>query len=224
MNHEEHVRDRPDDRAATCQGVWDPHVGKVLMPERWDDEKVSESCHNDGTFSFVLRLVRKLIHQGKEHDMSEKKTKHDNYNDAYERRRIPLGLHAAGEDGEDSDIAQIFIDRHETIKIMDNNSIRKLLDTICRVYIYCRDEETGKQFLQDAQKQGLAFSDGSDPTDHHPSDLFRLYDNGTISYTGTAGHMLFRSAEEVIRIDYRKYIDGECDYLNNSRPASDQIK
>ena len=61
-----------------------------------------------------------LIHQGKEHDMSEKKTKHDNYNDAYERRRIPIGLYAAGEDGEDSDIAQIFIDRHETIKIMDN--------------------------------------------------------------------------------------------------------
>lgn len=78
--------------------------------------------------------------------MSEKKTiiKNNNYSDTYRRRRIPIGFCAAGEDGEDIDIAKIFVDRHGTIEEIDNSSIRKLLDTICRVYICCRDEETGQ--------------------------------------------------------------------------------
>ena len=87
------------------------------------------------------------------------------------------------------------------------------VNTTDRIYIYCCDEETGRRFLKDAHKQGIKFSDGSDPLEHHTSDIFRLYEDGTISYTGTAGHTLFHSSEEAIRVDYRKYIEGVQEYL-----------
>ena len=78
-------------------------------------------------------------------------------------------------------------------------------------YIYCRSRAVARRFLQDAEKEGFLFGDGVLPTRKGTDSLFAIRDDLTISYTGWAGHMLFRnpSMGNVVTIDYGSYICGK---------------
>ncbi len=80
-------------------------------------------------------------------------------------------------------------------------------------FIYCRSRNIADRFLADAESEGFTFGDGAKPTNKEYSDLYSLHDDFTISYTGWAGHVLFRNAAgNIVRIDYGRYIAGAADY------------
>ncbi len=87
-----------------------------------------------------------------------------------------------------------------------------------KVYVHLNNETVAKKFLPDAETEGFTFGDGVKPSDRGTSDLFVVNRDWTISYVGWAGHMAYKSAkcigdQELIRIDYEKYILGFEDYL-----------
>jgi hypothetical protein len=80
-------------------------------------------------------------------------------------------------------------------------------------FIYCRSRNIAARFLADAEAEGFTFGDGQKPTAKEYSDIYSLHDDLTVSYTGWAGHLAFRSAAgNIVRIDYGKYIAGAPDY------------
>ena len=80
-------------------------------------------------------------------------------------------------------------------------------------FIYCRSRNIANRFLADAESEGFTFGDGVKPTNKEYSDLYSLHEDLTISYTGWAGHVLFRNAAgNIVRIDYGRYIAGAPDY------------
>lgn len=82
-------------------------------------------------------------------------------------------------------------------------------------YVYCRSENIARRFLKDAEKEGFTFGDGIRPTERDTSDLFSIHPDLTLSYTGMAGHLLFKNpgCGNVVRIDYGKYIRGIKDFM-----------
>ena len=80
-------------------------------------------------------------------------------------------------------------------------------------FIYCRSRNIAARFLADAEAEGFTFGDGKKPTEKEYDDIYSLHNDLSISYTGWAGHVMFRSAAgNIIRIDYGKYIAGAPDY------------
>ncbi|MDO4647013.1 MAG: hypothetical protein Q4B26_00080 [Eubacteriales bacterium] len=88
-----------------------------------------------------------------------------------------------------------------------------------KVYVYLRSEVIMNKFLRDAENEGFTFGDGEKPTARPGSDLYVVNHDWTINYVGWAGHMAFRSAksignEELIRVDYEKYLFEEDENLS----------
>ncbi|MCD8188140.1 MAG: hypothetical protein LUD57_05985 [Ruminococcus sp.] len=83
-----------------------------------------------------------------------------------------------------------------------------------KVYIYLDSDEICKKFLQDAENEGFRFGKNK-PTESNGSDIIALERNKRLSYVGFAGRMAFQCNDnnEVHKIDYRKLINGEKDYL-----------
>ena len=80
-------------------------------------------------------------------------------------------------------------------------------------FIYCRSRNISARFLADAEAEGFTFGDGKKPAEKEHDDIYSLHDDLTISFTGWAGHVMFRNAAgNIIRIDYGKYIAGEPHY------------
>ena len=81
-------------------------------------------------------------------------------------------------------------------------------------YIYCRSTNIAHLFLQNAEAEGFTFGDGMLPTEKDVSDIYAIYPDYTISYTGWAGYILFKNGKgNVVRIDYGKYISGAKDWI-----------
>ncbi len=71
------------------------------------------------------------------------------------------------------------------------------------VYVHLTDNESAKQFLADAEKQGFVFSDGSKPTEKHLSDFFVLHPDFTMNYIGSAGRIAYQcSAGNITKLEY----------------------
>lgn len=71
------------------------------------------------------------------------------------------------------------------------------------VYVHLKDEATAQRFLQQAETEGFAFSDGVKPTERHWSDLYAIHPDGTLSYVTTNGRIHYASVEaDLVRIDY----------------------
>ena len=92
-------------------------------------------------------------------------------------------------------------------------TVAHLLRKDSKVYIYCKSENICRRFFMDAEAEGFTFGDGIKPTEKETSDIFALCDDWTISYTGFAAHMMFRSQDSLAkkspaRIDYGKYLSG----------------
>lgn len=91
-----------------------------------------------------------------------------------------------------------------------------------KVYVYLRNEVIIRKFLKDAENEGFNFGDGEKPTARPGNNLYVVNRDWTISHVGWAGHMTFQSAkrigeQELIRVDYEKYLLGEEEYLISGR-------
>jgi len=89
------------------------------------------------------------------------------------------------------------------------NNLKKLVQsTSKKVYVYLSDIETSLNFMREAENEGFIFSDGCNPTEKKPSDLFALYNDMTISYIGIIGRIAYQcNAENILKIDYKMFIN-----------------
>lgn len=101
---------------------------------------------------------------------------------------------------------------------MSNRTIKELANKNGRVYVYLGDVETGNRFMAQAENEGFTFADGAKPTERCYAEIMAVNHDITINFVGTNGRIAFGSGtktigdEELIRIDFKKYIDGDNDY------------
>lgn len=87
----------------------------------------------------------------------------------------------------------------------------------CRVYVYLKDEQTGKAFLEQAETEGFTYCDGQKPTSREYSEIMAVNGDNTINFVGAVGRMAFGAAAKIggkklIRVDYAKYAADQDDY------------
>ncbi|MDD5923960.1 MAG: hypothetical protein PUC88_04145 [Clostridia bacterium] len=80
-----------------------------------------------------------------------------------------------------------------------------------RIYVYLTNEDICKRFLQDAEKEGFTFTDGTNPTQKHTSDIIALNQDATINYVGFVGRVAFQAANRIgnqplVKIDYWEFL------------------
>lgn len=92
-----------------------------------------------------------------------------------------------------------------TIEQIRNNTKGKL-------YVFCKDTETERRFLEDAKKEGYMFG-SIKPTESHRANIIAVEDDKQLSHVATIGRINFRSGDGVTRIDYDKYINNQDNYL-----------
>lgn len=87
-----------------------------------------------------------------------------------------------------------------------------------RVYIYLANAEVGIRFLQQAEAEGFTYGDGVRPAERSYSEIMAINHDRTINFVGTNGRIAFQSgtntigSEQLIRVDFAKYISGAVDY------------
>ena len=80
-----------------------------------------------------------------------------------------------------------------------------------KIYIRLNNEEIGKRFLEDAEKEGYKFG-SIKPTDNHWSDIVAVETDKQLSYVGAMGRIGIQ-CQNGAYIDYEKYTHGENDYI-----------
>lgn len=104
-----------------------------------------------------------------------------------------------------------------------NRTIRKLAEKNGRVYVYLANGEIGNKFLQQAESEGFTFCDGVKPTERCYAEIMTVNRDITINFVGANGRIAFGAGakkigdEELIRVDYEKYIAGDEDYNFNGK-------
>ena len=95
-------------------------------------------------------------------------------------------------------------------------SLKELLKMSDRVWIYCENKELQKQFLVQAEEEGLLALNGESPTELVLHPLYGIHDDLTMGYLSImCWHLSFpeNGADPYFRVDYRKYVSGEEDYI-----------
>ena len=83
-----------------------------------------------------------------------------------------------------------------------------------RVYVYLSDKDTQNRFIADAENEGYTYEDGVKISEREPDDFYAVNKNKTVCFLNFVGRMAFQcNADHAIRIDYKKYINGESDYF-----------
>ena len=93
--------------------------------------------------------------------------------------------------------------------------MRKIMELVNgeeKVYIYLKNKAVQYRFMGDAEREGITYTDGLKPTERNADDIMALMADGTICFVGWAGRMCCHHSDEVKRVDYEKYIDGEEEY------------
>lgn len=100
-------------------------------------------------------------------------------------------------------------------------TIEKLLMQNGKVYVRVENLEQSKRFLQNAEKEGFLFADGTKPTESKPRLFYRLIHDKTIEPAGCGfvGTMLMKeiisgNVDGSISINYIRYIVGEENYID----------
>lgn len=93
-------------------------------------------------------------------------------------------------------------------------TIRDLSNQGKRVYIYLRTEKIRQCFIDDATKEGITFGDGVSIAERGIDDIMALNADGTVNFLCWGGRMMWQcGGEQIIRVDYERYVDGDGDYL-----------
>lgn len=97
-------------------------------------------------------------------------------------------------------------------------TIRELVQQEQKVYILLRTKAMQLRFMSDAEREGITYGDGINPTERPVDDIMVLHNDGTICFLGWAGRMKYHYSKASIKsIDYEKYIDGKEDYIMPSK-------
>lgn len=92
-------------------------------------------------------------------------------------------------------------------------TIRNLINKDDTVYILVRGEDTRLQLIQDAVKEGFFDGKTMEYMLYIVEDIVALSSAGQLLRLGWAGHVHYHNKKNKIRVDYRKYIQGDEDYL-----------
>lgn len=93
-------------------------------------------------------------------------------------------------------------------------TIKELISNEKKVYILLKSKAIQYRFMSDAEREGITYGDNVKPTERPVDDIMALRSDGTICLLGWAGRMCYRhNKENVLRIDYEKYIDGKDEYI-----------
>lgn len=83
-----------------------------------------------------------------------------------------------------------------------------------RVYVYLADKATRDRFIKDAEAEGYTFEDGVKISERGIDDFYAINKNHTVNFINGIGRIAFQcGAENIVRVDYKKYINGDDDYL-----------
>ena len=83
--------------------------------------------------------------------------------------------------------------------------INELMKRKEKVYVILKTEEIQKNFMSDAEKEGITFSSGESLKGRKCEDIMVLYADGTLRYLGWAGRIFFHHIKnDVTCIDYKK--------------------
>ena len=92
-------------------------------------------------------------------------------------------------------------------------TIRQLINNEKQVYILMESKAIQYRFMSDAEREGITYGDGAKATDRPVQLMMLLQPDATLRFLGWAGYMYYQSNKEnVLCIDYEKYIDGLEDY------------
>jgi hypothetical protein len=100
-----------------------------------------------------------------------------------------------------------------------SRTIMDLLKMQGRVYLYFKDEKTIRRFMSQAKKESITYGDGKKLSERNLESIMALNNDKTVNFVGSIGHMAFGSGidrigdKKLLRIDYKKYADGEMNYL-----------
>ena len=93
-------------------------------------------------------------------------------------------------------------------------TIRELINKKKKVYIVLRTKAIQYRFMSDAECEGITFGDGVKATERMVGDIMALLPDGHICFVGWVGRMCYKQGgDSVLRVDYKKYIDGSPDYI-----------
>lgn len=110
----------------------------------------------------------------------------------------------------------------------NERKLTNLLGSGDKLYIFLSDEDTQAEFMTDAENEGFCFSDGTKPTDRKANTIMAIFDDKTICFLGFVGCMAYHQATRsgdklIVRIDYRRYKDGEANYFCDEIKCDDSI-
>lgn len=100
-------------------------------------------------------------------------------------------------------------------------TIKNLSKLNGRVYVYLANAEIGQRFMQQAEAEGFTFNNGVKPTERVYEKIMAINHDKTINFVGTNGRIAYGSGvkrigdEQLIRIDFEKYLSGNSDYCNS---------
>lgn len=93
-------------------------------------------------------------------------------------------------------------------------TIKELISNEKKVYILLNSKAIQFRFMSDAEREGITYGDGIKPTERTVDDIMSLRSDATICFLGWAGRMYYHhNKNNVLRIDYEKYIDGSDNYI-----------
>lgn len=97
-------------------------------------------------------------------------------------------------------------------------TLKELCKLNARVYVYLADAETRRRFTQQAGSEGLTYRDGVRLPERPCDGIMALNRDGTVNFVGFVGRVAFAAAktvggEPLLRVDYRKYQNGDADFL-----------
>ena len=99
------------------------------------------------------------------------------------------------------------------------SKIKDLLDVHKRIWFYIDNDETGICFMQEVDEMGGKFVDGSAIKSHSCGKIMAFGCDNTVAYVSLMIWCMSFSEEhknEILKIDYGKYIRGENNFILHS--------
>lgn len=102
-------------------------------------------------------------------------------------------------------------------------TIKELSQRDGRVYVYLSNVSVGEKFMEQAESEGFAFTDGAKPTERCYAEVMAVNKDMTINFVGANGRIAFGSGakkignDDLIRVDFAKYVAGKDDYCTIER-------
>jgi len=98
------------------------------------------------------------------------------------------------------------------------SKIKELLNEHERVWFYIENDETRIRFMQEVEKMGGRFLDGSEPKEHSCGRIMAFGRDNRIAYVSLMVWCMSFSEEvdcgkDILKIDYEKYERGEKDFV-----------